>query len=129
MRARPTALGAIKRTVRLPDKRVVRTLDELRRWRRRTGVDAGRDVAGPFTAKEVHQLAFGLPEQWAGIMDRQRWCEHGASVIEAWRSRVEVDRAPNAATACRLNVDDAEVPKRPEPWPVAFYGPPATDRT
>jgi hypothetical protein len=106
----------------------VRALDDLRRWRRRTGVDAGRHVAGPFTAKEVHQLAFGLPEQWAGIIDRQRWREHGAAVIEAWQSRVEVERSPHAATAGRCNVDDAEEPKRSEPWPVAFYGPPDIDR-
>jgi hypothetical protein len=93
---------------------------------RRAGVDVGHDSAGPFTAKEVHQLAFGLPEQWVGIINRDRWCEHGAAVIEAWRTRVEAEQVQYASG--RLNSDNAEPPKRSQPWPVAFYGQPETGR-
>jgi len=96
---------------------------------RQAGVDVGRDSAGPFTPKEVHQLAFGLPEQWVGIISRDRWCEHGAAVIEAWRSRVEAEQVQSANGSGRVNSDNAEPPKRARPWPVEFYGQPDAART
>jgi len=105
----------------------VRALDRSRQWLRRAGVDVGRDRAGPFTVKEVHQLAFGLPEQWVGIINRDRWCEHGAAVIEAWRARVEVEQVQHANAG--MGADTAEPPTCSQPWPVAFYGQPHTGRT
>ena len=75
----------------------------------------------PFTAQEIHQLAFGLPEQWVGIINQERWRAHGAPVMAAWEARVEaerVERERNESEAVQ------EVLPRSEPWPVIFYGQP-----
>jgi hypothetical protein len=72
----------------------------------------------PFTDREIHQLAFGLPEQWTGIINKDRWRAHGAAVMDAWAERVEADGAFRASEA---GDDVEEFPARPEPWPATFY--------
>jgi hypothetical protein len=106
----------------------VTALDRPRRWLRRTSVHVGPDAAGPFTANEVHQLAFGLPEQWVGIINRDRWCEHGAVVIEAWQTRVEAEQVQYGHASGELETGNGELLRRSVPWPVAFYGQPDTSR-
>ena len=91
---------------------------------------ASTSLAGPgppFTEQEIHQLAFGLPEQWIGIINKERWRAHGAAVMAAWAARVEADRV-EADRVERSSGGDCRPPEctapRPEPWPVIFYGRP-----
>jgi hypothetical protein len=77
----------------------------------------------PFTEQEVHQLAFGLPEQWLGIINRERWRAHGAAVMAAWEARVEADRAEHERNVNAGHATDDMTP-RSAPWPVIFYGKP-----
>ena len=86
------------------------------------GRGAGDDAlfGVPFTEQEIHQLAFGLPEQWLGIINRERWRAHGAAVMRAWTERLRADRAFHEAQPAGSETP----PARPEPWPVAFYGRP-----
>ena len=46
----------------------------------------------PFTDQEVHALAFGTPDQWAGVIHRERWRAQGAVVMDVWSARVRADR-------------------------------------
>jgi hypothetical protein len=77
----------------------------------------------PFTDQEVHALAFGTPDQWAGVIHRERWRAQGAVVMDVWAARVRADRE-FFDTQVSGSEEGAEAPARPEPWPVAFYGKP-----
>ena len=81
-------------------------------------------MGGPFTTQEIHQLAFGLPEQWLGIINRDRWRAHGAAVMEEWQRRVELEAVAAAEAALLRPGSELEARTRPEPWPVTFYGRP-----
>jgi hypothetical protein len=81
-------------------------------------------VGAPFTAQEVHQLAFGLPEQWLGIINRDRWRAHGSPVMDAWESRVQAEKELFERESLELSLEGRTAPSRPEPWPVVFYGQP-----
>jgi len=95
-----------------------------RRFRR--SARATTPLAGPgppFSEQEIHQLAFGLPEQWVGIINRERWRAHGAAVMSAWSARVEAERVERERNEQEGEAVPAVSP-RPEPWPVIFYGQP-----
>jgi hypothetical protein len=95
-----------------------------RRLGRRGRGDAALSGPGlPFTDQEIHQLAFGLPEQWLGIINRERWRSHGAAVMAAWEARVEADGAEHDRNASAGHTRD-EITPRSAPWPVIFYGKP-----
>ena len=81
-------------------------------------------TATPFTEREIHQLAFGLPEQWVGIINRERWRAHGAVVMEAWRARVEEEQIVHERIEHEVHELVGEQRARPAPWPVTFYGRP-----
>jgi hypothetical protein len=113
---------------------VVRPLNALRESRWGVGVDARRkarernlaQVGEPFTDQEVHQLAFGLPEQWAGVINRDRWRAHGGSVMAAWNSRVQAEQDLAERKALEPNGSESRegASTRAAPRPVAFYGKP-----
>ena len=93
---------------------------------RQTKVRRERELAQagePFTDQEVHALAFGTPDQWAGVIHRERWRAQGAVVMEVWAARVRADQDFFDTQVTGAD-DGAEAPVRPEPWPVAFYGKP-----
>jgi hypothetical protein len=92
--------------------------------RRRTREANLAHVGAPFTAQEVHQLAFGLPEQWLGVINRDRWRAHGAAVMDEWASRVEAEKELFARESADAGFEGHEPPSRPQPWPVTFYGQP-----
>jgi hypothetical protein len=98
----------------------VRLFDARRRTREGNLAQAG----APFTAQEVHQLAFGLPEQWLGIVNRDRWRAHGAAVMDEWEDRVGAEQALYERESAEQSLEDRVAPARPEPWPVTFYGQP-----
>ena len=78
---------------RAPIKRSVRLFEARRKTR-----DANRGhIGAPFTAQEMHQLAFGLPEQWLGIISKERWRAHGAAVMDEWAERVRAEQELFAA--------------------------------
>jgi hypothetical protein len=92
--------------------------------RRRTREANLAQVGAPFTAQEVHQLAFGLPEQWLGVINRDRWRAHGAAVMAEWASRVEAEQALFERESAEPGFEGREAPSRAQPWPVTFYGQP-----
>jgi hypothetical protein len=99
----------------------VRLFDARRKTRERDLAHVG----APFTDQEVHQLAFGLPEQWLGVINKDRWRAHGAAVMDAWASRVQAEKELFERESAELDPDEPRVaPSRAEPWPVVFYGQP-----
>jgi hypothetical protein len=92
--------------------------------RRKTRVANLANVGAPFTEQEVHQLAFGLPEQWLGIINKERWRAHGAPVMDEWGERVRAEQELFERESPDLDPADRVRPARPEPWPVTFYGQP-----
>ena len=83
-----------------------------------------RQAGAPFTAQEVHQLAFGLPEQWLGVINRDRWRAHGAVVMDEWASRVRAEQELFERESAEQDLGERVPPSRPQPWPVTFYGQP-----
>ena len=105
---------------RRADHEGVRLFDARRKYREGNLAHVG----APFTDQEVHQLAFGLPEQWLGVINRDRWRTHGGAVMDAWKSRVRAEQELFERETAALNLEGRTAPSRPEPWPVAFYGQP-----
>src|SRR3954447_23455876 len=102
------------------DHGVVRLFDARRRTREANLAHVG----APFTAQEVHQLAFGLPEQWLGIINKDRWRAHGGAVMDEWSERVRAEQDLFERESAGLDSADRIPPARPKPWPVTFYGQP-----
>jgi hypothetical protein len=100
--------------------RGVRLFDARRRSREANLAHVG----APFTAQEVHQLAFGLPEQWLGVINRDRWRAHGAAVMDEWAGRVQAEQELFERESAEQGPAGRVAPSRPEPWPVTFYGQP-----
>jgi hypothetical protein len=106
--------------LRSADHPEVRLFDARRKTR-----DANQaHIGAPFSEQEVHQLAFGLPEQWLGIITKERWRAHGAAVMDAWDARVRAEAELFERESADLDPADRVAPARPEPWPVTFYGQP-----
>src|SRR3954471_17006225 len=83
--------------------------------RRRTREANLAHVGAPFTAQEVHQLAFGLPEQWLGIINRDRWRGDGAAVMGEWASRVRAEEELFERESAEQYRGERVPPSRPEP--------------